>query len=167
MEQRTNESESIQGQKLAEWEFPSFERFTRGLAWYVIAPLAGIGLLIYSIIIKNFLFSIIVILVAVILGAKEFIQPQRVKIVITELGIMIDDRFYRFREFDKFWLAYEPPTIKVLYLEFKAGLRTNYSIPLMEENPLKVRTILQKYILEDIERESEDLTDRLGRFFKF
>lgn len=167
MEQRINESESVQGQKLLAWEFPSFERHKRGVAWYILAPLIGLGLLIYSIVIKNFLLSIIVILIAIILGAKEFLQPQRVRFEVTDQGVTIADRHYRFKEFDKFWLAYEPPKVKVLYLEFKSGLRPNYSIPLMEQNPLKIRTILQKFIMEDLEREAEDLTDRLGRFFKF
>ncbi|MFA6587991.1 MAG: hypothetical protein WCT08_02885 [Patescibacteria group bacterium] len=167
MEQRTNESESIQDQILLEWEFPSFEKHKRGIVWYLVMPVIFLALLIWTIIIKNFLFSIIIILIGIILGSKEFVQPQRVKFSIKESGIIIDDKFYRFREFDKFWIAYEPPEIKVLYLEFKTGLRTNYSIPLLDQNPLKVRTILQKYILEDLERESEDLTDRLARLFKF
>ncbi|RJO59737.1 hypothetical protein C4546_00735 [Candidatus Parcubacteria bacterium] len=166
MEQRTNESDSVQAQKLLNWEFPSFEKHRRGPVWYIVAPAIGLFLLIYSIVQKNFLLAIIVLLLAVILTAKEFIQPQRVSFLVTEDGITIDDKFYRFREFDKFWIAYEPPTIKVLYLEFKRGFRPNYSIPLMDQNPLKVRTVLQKYILEDLERETEDLTDRLGRFFK-
>ena len=167
MEQRTNESESLQGQKLLEWEFPTFEKHIRGPLWYLVAPAAGIALLIYAIIIKNFLLAIIVILIAIILAAKDFLHPQKVTITFSELGVKISDKFYRYQEFDKFWIAYEPPTIKTLYLEFKSGMRTNYAIPMMDENPIKIRTILQKYVLEDLERENEDLTDRLGRFFKF
>ena len=166
MAQNTNETESVQGQTLLGWEFPSFERHDRGLGWYVTTSIVGLGLIIYGLLQRNFLLAVIVLLVAVTLVAREYIQPQRVTIKVSEDGITIGEHAFRFREFATFWLVYEPHKVKLLYLEFKSGIRPSYTIPLLEQNPLRVRTILQKYIREDLEREAEDLPDRLGRVFK-
>ncbi len=166
MAQNTNETQTPQGQTLLSWEFPSFERHERGLGWYVGATIVGLGLIIYGLTQRNFLLAVIVLLVAVTLVAREYIQPQRVTIKVTEDGVTIGDRTFRFREFATFWLVYEPPKVKLLYLEFKSGIRPSYTIPLLEQNPLRIRTVLQKYIREDLEREAEDLPDRLGRVFK-
>ena len=166
MAQNTNESQSPQGQTLLSWEFPSFERHERGFGWYVIASLVGLGLIIYGLIQRNFLLAVIVVLITITLVAREFVQPQRMLFKVTEDGITIGERTFRFREFAQFWMVYEPPKVKLLYLEFKSGVRPSYTIPLLEQNPLRVRTILQKFIREDLEREAEDLPDRLGRLFK-
>lgn len=166
MDQSSSEQTTAQPQVLLKWLFPSFQRHERGLTWYVMAGAVAIALFVYSIVAKNFLFSIIIILIAIVVVAKDFIHPHQVEFIVDEDGVTIGDRTYRFREFATFWLAYEPPQVKMLYLEFKSGVRPSYPIPLVNENPLRVRSVLQKYIREDLEREAEDLTDRLGRMFK-
>lgn len=166
MDQSSSEQTTTQPQVLLKWQFPSFQRHERSPVWYIIAGLVAIALFVYAIVAKNFLFAIIVILIAIIVIAKDFISPQQVEFKVDEDGVSIGDRTYRFREFGMFWLAYEPPQVKMLYLEFKSGVRPSYPIPLGNENPLRVRSVLQKYIREDLEREAEDLTDRLGRMFK-
>ncbi len=167
MAQNTNETQTPQGQTLLSWEFPSFERHQRGFFWYVAASVVGLALIIYGLTQRNFLLAVIVILIAVTIVAQQYIQPQRVKISVTEDGVTIGERTFRFREFATFWIVYEPPRVKLLYLEFKSGIRPSYTIPLLEQNPLRIRTVLQKFIREDLEREAEDLPDRLGRLFKF
>ncbi len=166
MDQSSNPEQSTQPQTLLKWDFPSFHRYERGIGWYAGAALLTVGLFVYALVTRNFLFSIIVILIAVTMVARDFLQPVKVTFTVHEDGMTIGDREYRFREFSTFWIAYEPPDVKILYLTFKSGLRPSYPIPLQQENPLKVRTVLQKYVREDLEREAEDLTDRLGRLFK-
>ncbi len=166
MDQSSNPNRTTQPQTLLKWEFPSFHRYERGMGWYAVSGLLAVGLFIYAIVTRNFLFSIIIILIVVTMVARDFLQPVKVQFSVHEDGITIGDRVYRFREFATFWIAFEPPEVKVLYLTFKSGFRPSYPIPLQQENPLKVRTVLQKYIREDLEREAEDLTDRLGRMFK-
>lgn len=166
MDQSSSEQKTAQPQMLLSWQFPSFQRHERGLTWYIIASIVAVALFIYAIVQKNFLFAIIIILIAIVVVAKDFISPHQVKFTVDEDGVTIGDRGYRFREFNTFWLAYEPPQVKMLYLTFKSGIRPSYPIPLGSENPLRIRAVLQKYIREDLEQESEDLTDRLGRMFK-
>ncbi len=166
MEQGSSAQTTTQPQVLLKWHFPSFQRHERGLTWYVVAGAVAIALFVYAIVTKNFLFAVIIILIAIIVIAKDFVNPHQVQFVVDEDGVTIGDRTYRFREFATFWLAFEPPQVKMLYLEFKSGVRPSYPIPLLNENPLRVRSILQKYVREDLEREAEDLTDRLGRMFK-
>jgi hypothetical protein len=166
MDQSSSEQTTTQPQVLLKWLFPSFQQHERGLGWYIAAGIVAVGLFVYSIVTKNFLFAIIIILIAIIVIGKDFVSPHQVQFMVDEDNVTIGDRTYRFREFATFWLAYEPPQVKMLYLEFKSGVRPSYPIPLVNENPLRVRAVLQKYIREDLEREAEDLTDRLGRMFK-
>jgi hypothetical protein len=166
MDQSSSEQKTTQPQVLLKWQFPSFQQHDRGFTWYVIAGAIAIAFFIYAMVQKNFLFAIIIILIAITLIAKDFLSPHQVQFTVDEDGVSIGDKSYRFREFDTFWLAYEPPQVKMLYLTFKSGVRPSYPIPLGNENPLRVRTVLQKYIREDLEQESEDLSDRLGRMFK-
>ena len=166
MDQSSSEQSTTQPQVLLKWLFPSFQQHERGLTWYITAGIVAIALFVYSIVTKNFLFAIIIILIAIIVIGKDFVSPHQVQFTVDEDNVTIGDRTYRFREFATFWLAYEPPQVKMLYLEFKSGVRPSYPIPLVNENPLRVRSVLQKYIREDLEREAEDLTDRLGRMFK-
>ena len=166
MDQSSNQGKTAQPQTLLKWEFPSYIKHERTLWWYVVASALALGLFIWTIFDKNYLYSIIIIVVAIIIVAQQIMPPQRILFQVTEDGITIGNQLHRFSEFNTFWIAYEPPTVKQLYLEFKRGLRPSYSIPLLDENPLRIRAVLQRYIREDLERETEDLTDRLGRKFK-
>ena len=166
MEQSTNENPNRQAPAYLQWVFPSYIKHERTFTWFIVAIAALLGLLIFALVNRNFLFAIIIILIAAIAIGREFRPPQQVNFLVDQDGIKIGDQYFRFKEFSKFWIAYEPPTIKTLYLEFKGGFKPSYPIPLQDQNPLRIRAILQKHILEDIERENEDLTDRLGRVFK-
>lgn len=166
MAQNTSETETLQGQTLLSWDFPSFEVHERRFGWYVGMVALGVGLIVYGMLQRNFLLPVIVVLIALIIVSRQYVEPQRVRFSVTEDGVTIGERTFRFREFGQFWIAYEPPKVKLLYLEFKSGVRPSYSIPLLDQNPLRIRAVLQKYIREDLEREAEDLTDRLGRYFK-
>ncbi|MFA6474323.1 MAG: hypothetical protein WCV85_05610 [Patescibacteria group bacterium] len=167
MDNPSNATENQQPQTpLLRWEFPSFIQHDRSMFWYIGLGVILVGLLVYSFINKNYLFAVIIVLFAVVMVARQFRVPERVAFEVNEDGIQIHDRAHRFREFATFWIAYEPPAVKMLYLTFKSGIRPSYPIPLQDQNPLRVRAVLQKYIREDLERETEDLTDRLARTFK-
>ena len=94
-------------------------------------------------------------------------NPALLRITITEDGIEIGDKnFYKWQDIDKFWIVYEPPAVKNLYLDFKAGLRPSITIFLENQNPLIVRKILLQYINEDTERENETFSDGFSRMLK-
>jgi len=153
------------GKILASWQFPEFIKYKRSWAWYIIASLIALALIIYAILVKNYLFAFIVILIAFVILLYEIKEPILIKFNITEEGLELEDHFYPYKEIKNFWIIYEPPEVKRLYFEFK-GLRPRLSIPLLDQNPLKIREIFLNFLNEDLEKEEESTSDFLERKFK-
>ena len=163
MEQAQN---PYQGRELLSWVVDEFERYERGPIWYAAMILLGMGLLLYAVVTQNFLFAVIILMFAVIIGLSSLREPQKLLFAVTSHGIGIGTRFFHFKEFGSFWILYEPPHVKNIYLEFKQSIRPHLVIPLYEENPLTVREALLQYLREDAEQEDEPLSDTLGRVLK-
>ena len=151
---------------LISWEFPEYTVPKRKKSWYVWAILSFTLLLLYAVLTANFLFGLIIIMTTIILFLYHHKEPLNVRFVITPDGISIDDKNYSFKELKKFWLIYEPPEVKNLYFEFKSSFKPMLVIPLLDQNPIKVRKILKGYLEEDLEKESESTIEALARVLK-
>lgn len=152
--------------ELMTWEFPSHERPNRTPVWYVAAAILVVLLLIYAVVTSNFLFAVIVVIVAVLLTFNAYDQPQLIRFSITEKGILLGDRGYDFDEMKSFWVIYNPPTVKTLYLSFRSALRPDLPVRLLDQNPILIRALLLRFLPEDTTKENENLTDVLNRTFK-
>lgn len=152
---------------LAQWSIPEYEKFDRKKSWYVAAGIIFIGLVSYAVFTANFLFAVILIFLAIILYLYEKGEPLLITFIITPDGIIIGNKLYSYKEIDNFYIIYEPPAVKQLYFIFKSLLKPRLSIPLQDENPVNIRKILRMYLDEDLEKEYEPLTEKIGRFFKF
>lgn len=154
------------GADLLHWEFPEFVPYRRGFWWYVIAISITIGLVIFGLITHNYLFLVLILLFGLIIYLRGRRKPAQLEIAIRERGIQLGSRsFYRWSDIKSFWIIYEPPEVKMLYLEFK-GFRPSLSVFLQNQNPLEVRKILGKHLVEDVEKENESFSDGFGRMFK-
>ena len=149
------------------WNFPEYNLPQRKKGWYVWAVLIFMILLVYTVITANFLFGLIIIISAIIMLIKHNREIRMVKIEITKKGIQIDDTNYSFKELKKFWLVYEPPEIKNLYIDFKRPFKPTLIIPLTDQNPLHIRKFMKEYLEEDLEKEGESTTEALTRILKF
>ena len=154
------------GKTLIKWHFPEFEQVARGSTWYIVLALISVSLLIYSFLTLNFLFAVIVVMIVVIIFLHQRKGPIELEIKIREAGLEIGERFYPYKELDKFFIIYEPPEISNLYIEFKSRLKPDLSIPLKDQNPVKIRDILLDFLIEDIDQEEEPTSDSLTRLLK-
>lgn len=155
------------GELLTSWDFPEFEKYTRTKIWYIIMGLILIGLITYAIITEGYLFLGIIILYVIIYYLRSKREPLIVQIQIFEDGIQISDStFYEWKDIKQFWIIYEPPVVKNLYLEFNAGFRPSITISLENQNPLNIRNILLQYISEDTDKENESFSDGLSRLLR-
>ncbi len=151
------------GEVLHEWTIQEYEQHARGLPWYVISIILGIGLVFYGILTGNFLFSLIIILFAIILFLQSHQAPPQVRFQIAELGVVIGNRFYNYSEFDSFYIIYNPPEIKTLFLETKSPFRPKIVVPFLDQDPVEIRQTLRAYVAEDTEKEDEPLGERIAR----
>lgn len=154
------------GKTLISWKFSEYKNHKRGFLWYVLAFIIIAGLLLYSVFSVNFLFGVIVILMVIIYFFYFTRQPRKIDLKITEDGIELDGKFYSYKELKKFWVIYDPPKVKNLYLDFKSISKPLISIPLEDQNPVEVRKALLDYLEEDIEKEEESASDGLSRILK-
>ena len=160
-------SEENKNDSLINWSFPEIVLPERSRSWYIWAMLIGVAILLYSIFTANFLFGLIVILIAIVIISYHHKDVSEVEFAITENGVVIGDKFYIFKDFKHFYLVYEPDRhIKNLYFELKSSLRPRLTIPLQDVNPIKVRDILLEYMDEDTSQEAEPLSESISRRFK-
>ena len=154
------------GEALMSWQFPEYVKHERSKRWYVAALVLSGLLLLYAVFTTNFLFAIIV-LVFLFIGIFQYFQePRNLRVTIAEDGIVLAKRFYPFKELASFWMVYEPPRVKNLYLDFKSRGKRSLSIPLENVNPLDLRDLLNEFLEEDLEREQEFFDEALSRVMK-
>lgn len=155
------------GRILSQWSFPEYERPERGLLWYIVALGSSVGLLIYAIVTANLLFALIILLLGIIFFTHHRSAPLELMCTIFQTGIQVGDRFFLWREVESFWIIYEPPAVKRLYIAPKGALlRHEISIPLQRKNPLQIRALLLDYIKENLDKEEESLSDTAARVLK-
>jgi hypothetical protein len=150
---------------LMEWKIQEYTKHERNRNWYVWAGIIFVLLLAYAVYTLDFLFVVILILAAVIILVRAKEEPMELDFKIFENGIGLGRKFYVWKEIDKFFIIYEPPEVKKLYFNPK-GLRSRLSIPLVKQNPVKVREVLLKYLAEDLDQEQEPLSEEYERFLK-
>ena len=147
------------------WRFPDAPQHQRTPRWYFWAGLAGAGLVIWGLWSGNPFFSLLVVL----FGLTTYLvqrRPNWLQCVITADGVQIGDAFYPYRELRQFYIVYQPPEVKNLYLEFRSALRPKAVIPLEDQHPVAVRHLLMDYLEEDLSREEEPILDHLSRILK-
>lgn len=159
-------SKEEHGKKLAEWEFTEYVKYERSLAWYIGLGIIEVVVIIYSILSKNFLFALIAILVGLILVLHSKREPAELNCQIFEDGIQVGQKFYEWNDIKTFRLVYLPPEIKLLYIDLKSVFMPDFSVPLNNQNPLEIRQILKTYLVEDLEKQYETLTDRMNRWLR-
>ena len=85
---------------------------------------------------------------------------------LTTLGVVMGEEFFRYQDIKDFSIVYNPPDVKLLYLDFHRLIHPLVALPLESANPNAVRDALLPYIFENLEREEEGLTDLVSRVYK-
>jgi hypothetical protein len=151
------------GEEHVVWEFPEYVSEQKSRLWYVIVSVLLAAVLVYAVLTANYLFVVILLLSVFILIYQYFQPARKVKVVIGQDGIIIDKKFYSYKALKRFWIIYEPPYVKYLYLGFKSDLKPHYPIPLEDINPITVRDHLLNYLEEDFEKEELENNETLSR----
>lgn len=156
-----------QGEVLASWHFKSHRDERHSIAWYVGMGALALVLLIYSVTTSNFLFGIIVILIAGILIANEYRPARDIKFAISTEGINLGEQLWKWHDLEAFWLAHNPPEVNRLYFTFKSHMRPRLPIPLEGQDPDAIKKILLEHLSEhERRRDREPMSDQLGRMLK-
>jgi len=166
MVEKNQKKEQEYGEVLLEWKFPEYEEHKRTRSWYIGMIIVFIFFFLYSVFTNNFLFTIFIVLFAV-MSFLHFKNPAlEIDVKICEDGILIGKRFYEWLEIKNFRLVYRPPEVKKLYFDPKSSFIPEIAVFLKNKDPLEVRKILKDYLEEDLTRQEENIFDRLNRWLK-
>ncbi|MBU1149219.1 hypothetical protein KKI23_03960 [Patescibacteria group bacterium] len=155
------------GEIWAEWKFPEYINYQRTTSWYVFFIAICIGLLAFAIWDNNPLMAVMVVMVAFIIFMQNRRQANELDFQITEDGIVLDDKLYTYNQLKKFWIAYDPPEVKELSLDFVSNLKPPLAIPLGNQNPIRIRELLLKNLEEDPEKQDQSFSNGVRRMLKF
>lgn len=161
----TNYEEGPFGRVFFSWKVLEYPQFKRSLVWYLLALVLGLFLIIYSLVIKNYLFILIVILAAFIALMRTFEKPRQLKVQITEDGVAIGNQFFPYENLRNFYIIYRPPLVKKLFFSHKSPLPP-LSLNLNDIDPVNLRTQLLELLEEDLEKEHQGLDDILETLLK-
>ncbi len=154
------------GEEIFGWTVDEYERHERGPVWYAVAFLVGLSLVMYAIVTRNFLFAIVIIMVGVIIALSALREPQRIPFMVTTRGVALGRQFVPYKELRSFWILYEPPQLKNLYVDFRSPITPHLVIPLEDQDPVELRQTLLEFIAENQTQEEESMTEILGRVLK-
>jgi hypothetical protein len=158
------EDSAQHGTTIITWTAPAYQHYHRGKWWFAASALAGAGLVTYSFITANFLFAVLVVMFAIIVVLQSVHQPRTLDVAVTDMGVLLGERFIPHRDLKSFWFVYDPP-VKNLYLEFRRGLFPHEVVLMDNQNPLEVRDALKQFLPEDFEHEEPNF-ELFARIFK-
>ena len=150
------------GAILLSWDFPEYEQHVRGRTWYIVASIVAIALLVYAFATKNFLFAVLVVMLAVVSYLRSTQQPPSLTCAIAEKGIVLSGKCTPYDRFQHFWLVTDEGAPAMLYFHPR-GARPRFGIPIVDVEPDTVRTTLRSYLPENEEEHEEPTADVIGR----
>lgn len=159
--QETTASQDV----LIQWQAKEFQQVSRPQQWYILFALIGVALVIYAFITANYLFALIVVVLAVVLNSFFHKKPKKLTVAITSEGVTVNNNFYPYGDdLASFWILYDPPHLKTLNFSRTSSVRSNLSLEIEDQNPMKIREILLNYLPEDIEQEEHPVDTTFRRW---
>ncbi len=148
------------------WEADLWEAQPRSSRWYLWMAGIAIALFTYALFTTNYLFAFIVILTSIILVLAGNEQPRRGLVQIGHNGIVHDGNLYLFDKIQDFALVYQPPELKLLYIQPKNPLKPRLRINLEDQDPIALRNHLKAYVDENLVLRGEHYSDIFARLLK-
>lgn len=152
---------------LMNWESREFIQYDRNPAWILVVYILASLILIYAIWTMNFLFAVLVVLFTIVIVIYTQRKPNILKVAVMKKGFKINDTLYTYEDdLENFWVLYNPPDLKVLNFKRRQSLLPALVIQLEDQNPLKIREMLLKFLPEDLTQD-EGTIDKISRQIGF
>lgn len=146
---------------LVHWKGPEFEVYPKDHRWYLIATLILTAIIAYAVITDSPLMAITFILIGIVGYIHTQKEPRALDFKVAHDGIMVGKEIFEYGNVRSFWIFYEPPHTKILSLHTEGKLIPFVHIPIHQEDPVKIREELLKF-LPEIEQE-HSFVDTLER----
>lgn len=137
----------------------------RSRGWFIGMAIFFAAVVALNIVLRLYMSAVVIVLLALILFTTATRKNKKLMVRFFAAGLGLNDQFYPWHEFSKFWVLYEPPALKQLHFLRRTRLINELSIDLGSENPLKIRDMLLAFLPEDPTKE-ETRVDLVTRTFK-
>jgi len=150
---------------LISWAAPEFVKKEKGRAWFVMLGIITLALFVTGILMKNYIFSIIIALASFLIFIQALRRPQKIKTEIFEDCVVIDDHFkIVLKEIKSFWI-FEENDLNTLCFETNKLTHPKIYLPLGQQTPDSIRQVLARFIREI--KQEESLIDIISRKVNF
>lgn len=147
------------------WHAPEHEYHEKGPEWFWVLGIITLAMILAAVILKNFLFAILVVLSGFCVALYGARRPRMAEFELTPRGIMAWDKLHDYDSISHFWIEYDPPHKKELILELKKKMSPHMVIMLGDADPEIVREYLIRYLRE--KKITESFAASMARLLKF
>ncbi len=147
-----------------EWTDFEYTHKQKNADWFWYIASGALLITVIAILLRNFLFAILVITATFAIVLLSIKKPRELKFSINTLGVKAGADFYSYKEINSFWINYNPPTKKELIIKPKKKISQHIKIPLGNIDPNTAREFLIKILPEKEHEETltETIIERLG-----
>ncbi|MGB9608922.1 MAG: hypothetical protein ACPL3E_00940 [Minisyncoccia bacterium] len=151
-----------------QWQAPEYEHYPKSIFWFWMTILIAVLLLIFSILQKNFLFGIFVIIAEVLILIWAGFNPKILNFKITNDGLYAGEHnFYEFNNISNFSLAPSiMPDLTIIKINFKNKFKFNTTILAPDSLIEDIKNIFAQKNIPEIEYE-EHFIDSLQKILRF
>jgi hypothetical protein len=149
-----------------EWTTSEFRYHRRKASWFFWVTFFLGVLILIGLYTSNPLFVLILILVALLWGYFEQQGPRTVTVRLERDRVVLGDEILLFKEAKDFRIVYEPPEVKMLYINPESMFKSARVIPLEDQDPMTVRRFLAPFLYENLDDEDEPFMDAMSRRLK-
>ena len=129
------------------WSVLEYEDRPKTRDWFWAIGIIAVCGFIASIIYKNYLFAILILLSTVVILMFSVRKPEQVEVEIGPRGIKVKNNFYAYQNLKGFAVVVEPEE-KTLLLESGRIFLPIIAVPLGETDPEKLRYFLSSFVEE-------------------
>ena len=123
------------------WSAYEHEHVERGRDWYWALGIAAVCIAITAALFHDTLFGVVILLAAATIGLNASRAPQLEQFELSERGIRVGEKLYRFEEILAFWVD-EHAAPPLLLIDTPQMMAPNLIIPLENIDPHTIREFL-------------------------
>lgn len=147
------------------FQAPEYIQHQKSALWFVVAALIGAALVFYGLATDGWTFSVAILVFAATYYLFHKEKPPVVTVKISKMGIKVGRHIFPYTSIKNFWIVYDPPLVKKLYLRMRARVQPDVYVSLEDVDPAELRHALSGHIKEAHGR-TEPFADVLARLFK-
>lgn len=150
---------------LHSWEAREYPHYKKNFAWYVTF-LAILVLIIGFQIVQEDIFGAVCLgILGLLTIVFASIPPKMVLVLLTPRGVHMEDLFIPYAKMRHFWIV-DDNKHKTLNIETRAFLQKVLVLELHDQDPEKIRSILQQ-ILPELDESEPTMSQKFMHWFKF